>query len=288
MKLINKKEFAAVALDADSETFVVHVAVLDIEGINMAVHSFRAAQIRLLKANEASTTVPTKYSNYTDIFWSELAAELLEHTGINNHTIELEDSKQPPYGPIYSLGPVELETLKAYIKTNLANSFIRPFKSPAGAAIFFNHKPDGSLCLCVDYCGLLNLIIWNQYPLPLIGELLDCLGQAKQFTQLDLTNAYHRIRIRKGNEWKTAFRTRYNYFEYQVMLFGLSNAQATFQGYVNQILAEKLDVFVIVYLDNILIYTKDPGQSHIKAVYWVLDQLWKYGLFANLKKCCFY
>ena len=83
------------------------------------------------------------------------------------------------------------------------------------------------------------------------------------------------MRIREGDEWKTAFRTRYRHFEYQVMPFGLTNAPATFQGYVNKILTEKLDVFVIVYLDDILIYTEDPGQAHVEAVRWVLDQLRK-------------
>ena len=102
-------------------------------------------------------------------------------------------------------------------------------------------------------------MIKNCYPLPLIGESLDCLGHVKYFTQLDLTNAYYQMRIRKGDKWKTAFQTRYSYFEYQVMPFGISNALASFQGYVNKILAEKLDVFVIVYLNDILIYTKDTG-----------------------------
>ena len=102
-----------------------------------------------------------------------------------------------------------------------------------------------------------NLMIKNQYPLSLIGEALDRLGRAKRFTQLDLTNAYHRMRIREGNKWKTAFKTRYGHFKWQVMLFGLSNAPASFQGYINKILAKKLDVFVIVYLDDILIYTED-------------------------------
>ena len=96
------------------------------------------------------------------------------------------------------------------------------------------------------------------------------------------------MRIRKGDEWKTAFRIRYSHFEYQVMLFGLSNAPTTFQGYINKILAEKLDIFVVVYLNDILIYTKDPGQLHVEAICWVLDQLRKYFLFANLKKCCFH
>ena len=178
--------------------------------------------------------------------------------------------------------------LKTYIKANLASGFIRPSKSPAGALILFVRKKNGSLCLCVDYRGLNNLTIKNRYPLPLIGESLDRLGRAKRFTQLDLTNAYHRMRIREGDEWKTAFRTRYGHFEYQVMPFGLSNAPASFQGYVNKILAEKLDVFVIVYLDDILIYTEDAGQGYVEAVRWVLRELRKHGLFANLKKCCFH
>ena len=183
---------------------------------------------------------------------------------------------------------MEVETLKTYIETHLKTGFIRPSKSPAGAPILFDKKPDGSLRLCVDYRGLNNLTIKNRYPLPLIGESLDRLGRAKRFTQLDLTSAYHRMRIREGDEWKTAFRTRYGHFEYQVMPFGLSNAPASFQGYINKILAEKLDIFVIVYLDDILVYTEDPGQPHVDAVRWVLEQLRKHGLYANLKKYCFH
>ena len=109
-------------------------------------------------------------------------------------------------------------------------------------------------------------MIKNRYPLPLIGELLDWLGRAKRFTQLDLTSAYYRMRIKEGDEWKTAFRTRYSHFEYQVMPFGLSNAPASFQDYINKILAEKLDIFIIVYLDDIFIYTEDQAQGHVEAV----------------------
>ena len=106
----------------------------------------------------------------------------------------------------------------------------------------------------------------NRYPLPPIGELLDRLGRAKQFTQLDFTSAYHRIRICEGDEWKTAFRTQYGHFEYQVMPFGLTNALASFQVYINNMFTEKLDIFVIVYLDDILIYTKDDGNGHVAAI----------------------
>ena len=239
----------------------MHIAIWEQKGMSM--HFKSQAQIKApvgaLLFNKAPTEVPTEYSNYNIVFSVKYAAELSENTGINEHAINLEKDKQLLFGAIYSLGLVELETLKTYIKTNLANGFIRLSKSSAGAPILFNRKPDGSLCFCIDYWGLNNLTIKNQYPLPLIGESLDRLGRAKRFTQLDLTNAYHRMRIREGDEWKTAFRTRYGHFEYQVMPFGLSNAPATFQGYVNKILAEKLDIFVVVYLDNILIYTKDPG-----------------------------
>ena len=116
---------------------------------------------------------------------------LPEHTGINDHAIKLEDSKQPPYKQIYSLGLVELKTLKTYIETNLANGFIQPLKSPAGAPILFVYKPNGSLRLYVDYQDLNNLTIKNRYSLPSISKSLDWLKQAKRFTQLDLTSAYH-------------------------------------------------------------------------------------------------
>ncbi len=164
------------------------------------MHPSRRAQIAHLKADEAPTEVPSEYADFADVFSPKLAAELLEYTEINNHAIELVDDWQHPYGPIYNLGPVELETLKAYIENNLANGFIWASKSPAGAPILFDKKLDSSLRLCVDYRGLNNLTIKNWYPLPLVGESLDRLGWAQRFIQLDLTNAYHRIRIREGDE----------------------------------------------------------------------------------------
>ena len=193
VELVGKKEFAAAALDPEHETYVVHVASLSSAPLtSLDVHPSRRPQISGLIAEEAPTTVPAEYSDFADVFSPDLASELPEHTGINDHAIELvEGCQQPPYGPIYSLGPVELETLKAYIETNLANGFIRPSKSPAGAPILFDQKSDGSFQLCVDYRSLNHLTIKNRYLLPLIRESLDRLRRAKQFTQLDLTSAYH-------------------------------------------------------------------------------------------------
>ena len=232
--------------------------------------------------------IPDKHSDFADVFSEKKALVLPEHTNLNEHAIKLEDGKQPPYGSIYRLGLVELEILKTYIKTHLKTGFIQPSKSPVGTFILFNKKPDGSFRLCGDYWGLNNLTIKNQYLLPLIGKLLDRLGQAKRFTQLYLTNAYHQMRIKEGDKWKTVFQTRYGHFKYQVILFGLSNAPTSFQGYINKILAEKLDIFIIVYLDDILIYTEDQGQGHMEVVQWVLEILRENGLFANLKMCRFY
>ena len=214
VRLVDLKEFVIAALDADSETFVVHVAIRERE--KMLVHSERQvqieakahidaqgqsrAQVGALIFNKAPIEVPAEYFDYSNVFLAENTAKLPENIGMNEHVIELEEGKQPPFGPIYSLGPVELGMLKTYIKTNLANGIIRPSKSPAGAPILFDKKPDESLRLCMDYRGLNNITIKNRYPLLLIGESLDLLGWARRFTQLDLTNAYHRMRICKGDE----------------------------------------------------------------------------------------
>ena len=146
-------------MDVNSKTFVMHVAIWEQE--EMPVHMEKQAQVGALIFNEALTKVPVEYSDYSNIFSAENAAEFLENTRINEHAIELEKSKQPPFRPIYSLGPVELEMLKMYIKTVLANSFIRPSKSPAGAPILFSQKPDRNLRFCVYYRGLNNITIKN-------------------------------------------------------------------------------------------------------------------------------
>ena len=153
------------------------------------------AQVGALLFNETPTAVLAENLNYSNVFLVENIEELSENTGMNEYAIELEEDKKPFFRPIYSLGPVELETLKTYIKTNLANSFIWSSKLPAGAFILFDQKPDESFCFCVDYQGLINLSIKNQYSLLRIGESLDRFGQAKKFTQLDLTNTYYRMRI---------------------------------------------------------------------------------------------
>ena len=148
VEIIDKKEFASVALNADNKIFVMHVAALA-QSMTIPIYLFCQAQVDTLTSKE--TEIPVEYSNFSDVFSSDFVAELPEHTRINDHPIDLLNNKQLPYGPIYSLGPVEIETLKTYIEANLANGFIRLSKSPAGALILFIQKKDGSLHLYVDY-----------------------------------------------------------------------------------------------------------------------------------------
>jgi hypothetical protein len=133
-------------------------------------------------------------------------------------------------------------------------------------------KSDGIIRLCVDYRGLNKVTIKDQYPIPLVSEMLDRLSKAKIYTKLDLRDAYHRLRIRKGDEWKTAFKTRYGHYEYNVMPFGLANAPATFQSYVHQALGGLVDRTCVVYLDDILIYSEHE-EDHDRHVEDVLERL---------------
>ena len=189
VQIINKKNFVIAALDADSKIFVIHVVIWERE--KMPMYFERQSQIRALLFNKAPTKVLAEYSNYNNVFLVEYVAELPENTGINEHVIKLEEGKQPPFKPIYSLELVELEILKTYIKTSLVNGFIWSFKFLVRAPILFDRKPNRNLRLWVDYRSLNNLTIKNWYLLPLIGKSLDQLGRAKQFIQLNLTNAYH-------------------------------------------------------------------------------------------------
>ena len=195
VEFIHKMEFDKVVLDEKSETFVVYVVSLN---LTPGIHPDRAAQIASLLIEKVR--IPDEYSDFAIIFIEAKALVLPERTKHNGHAINLENDKQPPYEPIYSLGLVELEILKTYIETHLKTRFIRPSKSPTSAPIFSDKNLDGSFYLYVDYWSLNNLTIKNQYPLLLIVESLDRLGRAKRFTQLDLISAYHQIKIKKDDE----------------------------------------------------------------------------------------
>jgi hypothetical protein len=238
-------------------------------------------------AEKSSTaSIPELYKDFEDVFHKKNADMLPEHRPYDC-PIDLQEGAQPPFGPIYNLSQTELAELRKYIDENLAKNFIRHSKSPAGAPILFVKKKDGSLRMCVDYRGLNKVTKKNRYPLPLISGLLEQLGRAKIFTKIDLRGAYNLVRIKEGDEWKTTFRTRYGHFEYNVMPFGLTNAPAVFQHMMNDIFREHLDDFVVIYLDDILIFSKNE-EEHEKHVRLVLEKLRERGLYAKLEKCLFH
>ena len=150
----------------------------------------------------------------------------------------------------------------------------------------FVPKKDGTRRLCMDYRRLNSMTKLNKHPLPLIGEMFERVRGAKKFTTLDLYRAYNLLRMRRGDEWKTAFRTWYGHFEWLVMPFGLANAPAAFQAFISEILADLLDQGVLVYLDDILIYA-ESDEEHDRLVHEVLCWLKENKLFCKISKCVF-
>jgi hypothetical protein len=197
--------------------------------------------------------VPPGYHEFKGVFSAEEAKELPPHWPYDRK-IKTIDGQLPPHEQIYNMSQVELDALKSDINEVLSKGFIRTSNSPIGAPVLFVKKKNGTLRLCVDYWALNKITIKNWYPLLLLGDLMDRLSRAKFYTKIDLQVGYNNIRIAKGEEWKTAFRTCYGSFEYLVMPFGLTNAPATFQHFMNDVFHDLLDVCVVVYLDDILLY----------------------------------
>ena len=229
--------------------------------------------------------VPIQYRDIATVFSKKEADKLPPHR-LTDCKIVLEKDASLHYGPIYKLTEEENEALKKYIEENLKKGFIRTSESPAGYPVLFQRKKDGSLRLCVDYKKLNAVTIRNSYPLPLITDIIDKVKGAKYFTKLDLRSAYNLIRIKEGDEYKTAFITNYGHYEYLVMPFGLKNAPATFQSFINSILRPFLEKSVILYLDDILIYSNNLEEHH-KQVHTILETLLKNNLYAKLEKCEF-
>jgi hypothetical protein len=266
--------------------------------VDRDVPFYRAAknlQVFAIHVNPANNTkppseptlvnLPKKYKDFVDVF-EKINVDQLPAYSPYDCPIDLEEGHSPPFGPIYGLSEPKLQALRDYFTENLAKGFIQHSKSPAGALILFVKKKDDSLRLYVDYRGLNKITKKNRYPLPLISGLLDRLRTGKIFTKLDLRGAYNLLRIRPNDEWKTAFRTCYGHFEYTVMPFSLTNAPAVFQHLMNDIFQDYMDEFVVVYLDDILIFSKDQ-EIHDKHVRLVLATLREHGLYAKLEKCEF-
>ena len=220
---------------------------------------------------------------FRDIFPDQLPPVLPPRRDVD-HRIELTPGAVPPSRPTYRLSATELAELRKQLAELTAAGFIQPSKSPFGAPILFVKKKDGTMRMCVDYRALNNITIKNAYPLPLVDELFDRLAGARYFSKIDLRSGYHQIRIHPDDVPKTAFRTRYGHFEFLVLPFGLTNAPATFMHLMHQAFRPYLDRFVLVFLDDILIYSKTLAE-HEQHVRTVLDVLRSQQLYAKESKC---
>ncbi|KAL4038608.1 hypothetical protein IC575_002230 [Cucumis melo] len=183
------------------------------------------------------------------------------------------------------MAPAELKELKVQLQELLDKGFIRP-QCRLGARLFVKKK-DGSMRLCIDYRELNKVTVKNRYPLPRIDDLFDQLQGATVFSKIDLRSGYHQSRIRDGDIPKTAFRSRYGHYEFVVMSFGLTNAPAVFMDLMNRVFKEFLDSFVIVFIDDILIYSKTEAE-HEEHLHQVLETLRANKLYAKFSKCEFW
>ena len=235
-----------------------------------------------------SMELPSEYQDFENLFKEKKGEAVLPEHKPWDHEIPIEDDKTSNhYGGLIPLSKKEEDFLKDYIEKHLAKGFIRPSKSSIVYGVLFAPKKDGSLRPCIDYRKLNAITKKNRYPLPRIDELQDRLIGAKWFTAIDIRDAYYRIRMKEGEEWKTAFRIRWGHYEYQVMPFGLTNALASFQELINDTLREYLDTFVLAYLDDIFIFSTDYKQ-HVQYVRMVLQKLREKDLPVKLSKCEFH
>nr|GFA36367.1 putative reverse transcriptase domain-containing protein [Tanacetum cinerariifolium] len=185
----------------------------------------------------------------------------------------------------YRLAPSEMKELSEQLQELSDESFIRPSSSPWGAPILFVKKKDGSFRMCIDYKELNKLTVKNRYPLPRIDDLFDQLQGSSIYLKIDLRSGYHQLRVREQDIPNTAFRTRYGHYEFQVMPFGLTNAPAVFMDLMNQVCKPYLDKFVIVFIDDILIYSKNEKEheEHLKAILGFLKEEKLYAKFSKYK-----
>ncbi|GKC17832.1 putative reverse transcriptase domain-containing protein [Tanacetum coccineum] len=201
--------------------------------------------------------------------------------------IDLVPGAAPVARAPYRLAPFEMRELSIQLQELLEKGFIRPISSPWGASVLFVKKKDGSFRMCIDYRELNKLTVKNHYPLPRIDDLSDQLQGLSVYSKIDLQSGYHQLHIKEEDIPITAFRTRYGHFEFQVMPFGLTNAPAVFMDLMNRVCKQYLHKFVIVFIDDILVYSKD-GEEHEKHLKIILELLKKERLYAKFSKCDFW
>ncbi|MBW0518123.1 hypothetical protein O181_057838 [Austropuccinia psidii MF-1] len=222
---------------------------------------------------------------YFDVFSKVKAEKLPPHCTCYHH-IKLE-GLLPPVGVVYSLSNQESETLWAYTSENVEKVLMRPSSSSTGAPVLFVKKKDGGLCLCIEYYKINAATRKNRYPVPPMNQLLTIFKGSTIFSKIDLCGAYNLLRIKEGYGSLTAFRAKYNSYEYLIMPFGLNNAPSSLQNLVNDIFEDLLDIFFVVYLDGIMVFSSSQEEL-VKHVASVFQRPRDNNLFAKTSKCVFH
>ncbi len=237
-------------------------------------------------SDKISNEISFQYFAFQDIFFEVKAHKFFEHD-FHDHVIEILSNRDFLFDSIYNLSATELKVLKDYIDEYMKKNFIIEFVSSAKALILFVKKTNDKLRLCVDYKELNEIIIKNRYSLFFINENLNKLSETKIFIKLNVKDVFHRIRIRKEDEWKTTFRCRFDHYQYRVMFFELANSSITFQAYINKTMHSYLDLFVLMYINDLLMFFSST-EKHIEHVKLMLQRLRKFNLYLKLSKCSFH
>ncbi|KAI0993173.1 hypothetical protein K3495_g15011, partial [Podosphaera aphanis] len=266
------------------------VGAVSMHDISKALESKKIASPK-----EVKESLPSEIQRYAYLFLDDVAsseAPLPPHrpgvdTKVKLHKDEQGHDKEVPWGPLYGMSREELLVLRKTLTELLDKNWIRASSSPGGAPVLFIKKPGGGLRFCVDYRALNAISERDRYPLPLIKETMQMLSKSKWLSKVDVRSAFHRLRMAEGEEWKTAFRTRFGSFEWLVTPFGLAGAPAAFQRWINKELGDLLGETCSAYVDDVVIFSDGDLQDHWNKVNQVLDRLAKAGLKLDPNKCDF-
>lgn len=284
LRLANKKDHQGFVLNraSDKASFAATTTAAVKES---DYYKFMKGKGELTKEDRLNR-LPKEYHWIEELWDIKKADELAPHR-LEDHEINLKPGSEPPYVKNYKpMSAQESDVLWKYIQEHLGKGWIRPSTSHVSAPTLVVRKPSGGLRVCVDYRALNAITEKNRYPIPNINETLTRLNKAKIFTKLDVVAAFNKIRIKEGHEHLTSFNTRFGQYEYLVMPFGLCNAPATFQSYINSSVLDYLDQFCTAYLDDVLVYSENE-EEHIEHVNKVLKRLKDRGLQLDIDKCEF-